>query len=996
MANQKEYKIIINGIKESIDGIGTLQDSLDKLGKKVEESGGHFQTASKGMDELAKTNQKIAQYNEEYQKALAANKAVLADNAKAIKSQLDLEKANLTVQANLQDTYAQKQQLLTALGKVIKNTTGDTSALKEQYASLNQELKDFDAELGNHQRNVGDYEIATKSLKAQLKEIQEEMANMLANGVDKADPKFVELSKKAGTLKDAMGDARQEVDRFASDTKKLDDVVNIAQSATAAFTLYKGAMSAFGIETEGAVEAIQKLQGAMAILQSLKQLQESLNQNSATAKLFSKAMSMMGLSMDGAATSAKALKVALVGIGIGIIIALIAELTEHWEDLAEAIGLSTKAQKEANKEFSTGVAAYAKAKAELTALLIKLETFNGTKKQEKELIEECNRKYGDAFGHYKTLAKWKDTLITKTEQYCQAMFLEAQMQEIINKLVKETERNEELKRKVAKGDNRTILELLTGQSLSGMKKDLAESTNLIKNYKEQLLKNQLKLQEIISSSGLFPGDDNGGGKGGGGYKDKVEQAQKIFNDYIKSQIEGLEAAQALKDEIDKKNKKALEEEQKRLERLKKLRDKDQDAEYKYQKARLELDLEYAETEEEKIKIKQKLLDLETKIAKENAIAVAAEQMGLSTEELQQRLEMTDEKWVGLNEEQKQVLKTLLTQLATIDTAAETAGKKLSGSSGGGSTGDSGNTQNPLAKFFDNNIVQGFVDATLDSIAVIGDAIADLYDMELEEMEEKLDQLAELHDEAVEKVNESQDKISDLNQKMKDSSGAQLEAYKQQMADEMLLLQQRQQEEKRTQKEKEKQEEAIKKKQKQARKDEMKVQLIESIVNTALAVTKTFSAYPMPFAAILGGIVSALGAIQQAIIIKQMSKLADGGLLSGPSHANGGIQVGNTGVEVEGGEYVVNKRSTAKYLPLLQSINEEGARHKTVANQIGKMADGGQLNYERINSNLDSLSTASIVASAIGGIDLHPVVSVVDINRGQRNYTEVRQLAGANN
>lgn len=993
MANQKEYKIIINGIKESIDGIGTLQDSLDKLGKKVEESGGHFQTASKGMDELAKTNQKIAQYNEEYQKALAANKAVLADNAKAIKSQLDLEKANLTVQANLQDTYAHKQQLLTALGKVIKNTTGDTSELKEQYAALNQELKDFDAELGNHQRNVGDYEIATKSLKAQLKEIQEEMANMLANGVDKADPKFVELSKKAGAIKDAMGDARQEIDRFASDTKKLDDVVNIAQSATAAFTLYKGAMSAFGIETESAVEAIQKLQGAMAILQSLKQLQESLNQNSATAKLFSKAMSMMGLSMEGAATGAKALKVALVGIGIGIIIALIAELTEHWEDLAEAIGLSTKAQKEANKEFSTGVAAYAKAKAELTALLIKLETFNGTKKQEKELIEECNRKYGDAFGYYKTLAEWKNTLITKTEQYCKAMFLEAQMQEIINKLVKETERNEELRKKIAKGDDRSISELLFGTSLRGMKRELAESDKLITDYQNQLLSKQLKLQEIISSSGLFPGDDKGGG--GGGYKDKVEQAQRIFNDYIKSQIEGLEAAQALKDEIDKKDKKAFEEEQKRLERLKKLRKDNSKAENDWQKQNLKLQLEYATTEEEKIEIKKQIIDLDEKIAEQEAKNAAAEAMGMSMEELETRLSNIDTTYFNLSEESKQTMQTLITMLSTIKMGADEARVALANSTSG-STGNSGDTKNPLAKFFDNNIVQGFVDATLDSIAVIGDAIADLYDMELEEMEEKLDQLAELHDEAVEKVNESQDKISDLNQKMKDSSGAQLEAYKQQMADEMLLLQQRQQEEKRVQKEKEKQEEAIKKKQKQARKDEMKVQLIESIVNTALAVTKTFSAYPMPFAAILGGIVSTLGAIQQAIIIKQMSKLADGGLLSGPSHANGGIPVGNTGVEVEGGEYVVNKRSTAKYLPLLQSINEEGARHKTVANQIGKMADGGQLNYERINSNLDSLSTASIVASAISGIDLHPVVSVVDINREQRNYTEVRQLAGANN
>lgn len=908
MANQKEYKIIINGIKESIDGIGTLQDSLDKLGKKVEESGGHFQTASKGMDELAKTEEKIKNYNEEYATALAANKAVLADHNKEVKAKIDLEKAEITVQEGLTDTYAHKQQLLTALGKVIKNTTGDTSALKEQYAQLNQELKDFDAELGNHQRNVGDYGQATKNLKQELREMQEEMADMIAKGIDKADPKFVALAQKAGQLKDAMGDARQEVDRFASDTKKLDDVINIAQSATAAFTLYKGAMSAFGIETEGAVEAIQKLQGAMAVLQSLKQLQESLEQNSATAKIFSKAMAMMGLSMDGATKASKLLRIGLAGIGIGLIIGLVMTLIEYWDDIKKSFTDTFPILKTLSDKFNG-----------LTGII---------------------RGVGQAIVHWLT-----NPIIT------------------FAKVIK----------KVFSGDFKGAIEEAKNgiiNQFTGLKtaffKGVEDSRKKVETEAEKTKNSVIKTA-----------------------KETVDTTKKYLDDWVKAEKDANKI-------VDDERKKAYEAELKRLERLKKLRKDNSKAENDWQKQYLKLQLEYANTEEEKIRIKKQIIDLDEKIAEQEAKNAAADAMGISVEELSKRLETTETTYVGLNEEQKQILQTLITQVATIKMGAEEAMAALGGSSTSGSTGDSGDTQNPLAKLFDNNIVQGFVDVTLDSIAVIGDAIANLYDMELEEMEDKLDQLAELHDEAVEKVNESQDKISDLNQKMKDSSGAQLEAYKQQMADEMLLLQQRQQEEKRAQKEKEKQEEAIKKKQKQARKDEMKVQLIESIVNTALAVTKTFSAYPMPFAAILGGIVSALGAIQQAIIIKQMSKLADGGLLSGPSHANGGIPVGNTGVEVEGGEYVVNKRSTAKYLPLLQSINEEGARHKTVANQIGKMADGGQLNYERINSNLDSLSTASIVASAIGGIEMHPVVSVVDINRGQRNYTEVRQLAGANN
>lgn len=52
--------------------------------------------------------------------------------------------------------------------------------------------------------------------------------------------------------------------------------------------------------------------------------------------------------------------------------------------------------------------------------------------------------------------------------------------------------------------------------------------------------------------------------------------------------------------------------------------------------------------------------------------------------------------------------------------------------------------------------------------------------------------------------------------------------------------------------------------------------------------------------------------------------ANGGLLSGPSHATGGMPIMGSNVEVEGGEYVVNKRSTARNLPLLSAINNLGS------------------------------------------------------------------------
>ena len=907
MANQKEYKIIINGIKESIDGIGTLQDSLDKLGKKVEESGSEMKAASKGMDELAKTEEKIRNYNEEYATALAANKAVLADHNKEVKAKLDLEKAEITVQEGLTDTYAHKQQLLTALGKVIKNTTGDTSALKAQYAQLNQELKDFDAELGNHQRNVGDYEIATKGLKVQLKEMQTEMANMLANGVDKADPKFVELAKKAGSLKDAIGDAGEEINRFASDTKKLDDVIDIAKSATAAFELYKGAMSAFGVETESTEKAMQKLMGAMSIIQSLKTLQETLNQNSATAKIFSKAMTMMGLSMDGATKASKLLRIGLASIGIGLIIGLVMTLIEYWDDIKQS--------------------------------------FMNTFPILKTLSDKFNGLSGVIKGVGYAIKHW---LMNPIETMAKAL------------------------KKLFKGD------------LTGALKEIKDGfINQFKGLKTAFLKGvEDSRQKVVEEA------DKTSKSVTGKAKETVDTTKKYLDDWVKANKQAQE-------EVDKANKAAYEAELKRQEKLKVLRKDYTKAEQDWQKQYLKLQLANAKTEEEKIEIRKKIIDLDEKIALEEKKIAAADAMGISVEEINKRLTTTEGTYLELNDEQKQILQTLITQLSTVKMAADEARSALGGGeSSDGSTGDSGST-NPLLSWFNDDVTQEFMALGQETFDVLADSISTMMDWAIEEAENALDEISELHDKAVDRIEESQNKISELKSEMKDANSAELEAFKEQMADEMAMLVQREAEEKRLQKEKEKREKELEKKKKQQRKAELAAQMVEAIASTALSVAKTFSQWGWPLGAVFGAIMSALGTVQVAIIAKQMSKLADGGLLSGPSHANGGIPVGNTGIEVEGGEYVVNKRSTAKYLPLLQSINEEGARKKTVANQIGKMADGGTLNYERINSNLDSLSTASIVASAIGSIDFHPYVSVVDINRGQRNYTEVRQLAGAN-
>lgn len=57
-------------------------------------------------------------------------------------------------------------------------------------------------------------------------------------------------------------------------------------------------------------------------------------------------------------------------------------------------------------------------------------------------------------------------------------------------------------------------------------------------------------------------------------------------------------------------------------------------------------------------------------------------------------------------------------------------------------------------------------------------------------------------------------------------------------------------------------------------------------------------------------------------LNSAQKLAGGGLIVGPSHSQGGVAVGNSNINVEGGEFVVKKEATAKNIDTLQAINAD--------------------------------------------------------------------------
>ena len=296
---------------------------------------------------------------------------------------------------------------------------------------------------------------------------------------------------------------------------------------------------------------------------------------------------------------------------------------------------------------------------------------------------------------------------------------------------------------------------------------------------------------------------------------------------------------------------------------------------------------------------------------------------------------------------------------------------------------------------------------------MADTLSMYWDMVIDEIQDKLDTIQELYDDMTEKVQDSEERISEIQDKMKDGSKADTEALKQQLADEQLLYAQRAAKEQQLDNEKQALEAKQRKAEKAQRKNDMRANIATAIANTAMGATKTLSEWSYPLGIIFAAIQTAFGLAQVAIMTAQLSKMAEGGIIKaangtlindgrsggvavGRSHAQGGIPVVGRPYEIEGGEAIINKRSTAKYLDLLSAINEAGGGRKLTADaQMRKFATGGVMNYQKIDDDMRANNQQSQIANAISNINFQPYVRVVDYEKASGNLVRVRQLAGSN-
>jgi hypothetical protein len=304
-----EQEDIFKGIKESateaINKLEQLEMSLKGIAQSTEPliKNANFGT-TKGIKEFTTATQKAEAVSKEFlavekekqslrkaqaqaeQAEIKAKKERIALEQKetAIANKLSRETANKTsaykqLEANTRALKNQSKELGAQLLNLTKNgqqNTAEFSKLEQQYKEVtasaqagDAELKQLDKTIGDNFRNVGNYESATKSLKTELRELTQALANM-----DSTDPKFQQMANRAGELKDRMQDTKAVIQATSgSAVENLGkSFARAGQIGVAGVQGLTAGMQLLGVENQDTLKQIAKLQALAGLADALSVL----------------------------------------------------------------------------------------------------------------------------------------------------------------------------------------------------------------------------------------------------------------------------------------------------------------------------------------------------------------------------------------------------------------------------------------------------------------------------------------------------------------------------------------------------------------------------------------------------------------------------------------------------------------------------------------------------------------------------------------------------
>lgn len=336
------------------------------------------------------------------------------------------------------------------LEKAYKNAAPG-NAQSAALAELNAAKKALEEEkliLASLTREQEENRESNKRLAMQLRELQNAMAKMRLEGKQDTE-EYREMAEKAALLSDTIADLHTQTKILSNDDANQQGFMSGISGLSGMFTAATGAVSLFASENENLAKIQARVQSVMAVTMGLQQVFNTLNKDSAfrlvtvvkMKNLLTAANTRLAAAL-GISTAAASALMATLTLGLSAVITGLIVLFNKYSDAQEEA--RQKAQELIEVE-SEGRAQMIKTRFEIDNTIRELKEFTGSKEEEKKKTEELNRKYGEAFGYYDTVAEWYDVLTQKAADYIQMLFLQAKAQALVNKAVEADDKVNKLK-----------------------------------------------------------------------------------------------------------------------------------------------------------------------------------------------------------------------------------------------------------------------------------------------------------------------------------------------------------------------------------------------------------------------------------------------------------------------------------------------------------------------------------------------------------------------
>jgi hypothetical protein len=330
MANEN---VVLKVLFDTSEAVSSAKN-LDKV----------MQTTSKATDDLNVSLNTTQKELSEFDKNVKGGADGLKNLAQAKKQFNDISIASSTKEVKelaneLQNVLMKDKEFMKVAGEVAKavekGAITDAQAFEILEDAINKGVNSV-KELSNR---TEDMTKKTMSFKQEMRQLTE----LINSGKLKGD-ELVIAKQRLADMKDQAGDLSAQTKILGSDTRALDTAMQGLSLGVGIFASLQGASALFGGENEKVQQALLKVNGAMAVLQGLQQIQNTLDKESGfviSAKTY--ALQAYGVASTVVANISRitgltiAQSWAVATLGLSVLVAGIIYLAFNYEELGKSV-----------------------------------------------------------------------------------------------------------------------------------------------------------------------------------------------------------------------------------------------------------------------------------------------------------------------------------------------------------------------------------------------------------------------------------------------------------------------------------------------------------------------------------------------------------------------------------------------------------------------------------------------------------------------------------